>query len=135
MSLTLGQALRRLHEAGRIAHWHRDGMQYLTSDGPWRPEPSDLDARWRPKPSESPDLEDAATRGCLLALLREATGDPLVCLLSHSRGWPLQVSWTCATGNPTKGSLGAVGDTEGHALAAALVAVAENLEPPTPEAA
>lgn len=68
-----------------------------------------------------PDLTDAATLGCLLALVREAWDDEGAYTMpqigSQGGGWDL---WACppADGNCPRGT----GDTEAEALVAALEA-------------
>ena len=68
-----------------------DGMRAYDADGrcsfrltessglPGHPDPV-VDDGW------SPDLSDAATRGCLLALVREAWGEPLLCAVPVDDG-------------------------------------------------
>ena len=60
-----------------------------------------------------PDLRDPATVGCLLALVREAWGDPAICIVEEHRDW-----WARLNGLP----LCAFADTEAEALVAALEA-------------
>ena len=61
-----------------------------------------------------PDLDDPATVGCLLALVREAWGDSLhVRYTEHHKSWWVLVDRQIGV----NGS----GDTEGEALAAALL--------------
>ena len=62
---------------------------------------------------ELPDLRDPATVGCLLALVREAWGDPAICIVEEHRDW-----WARLNGLP----LCAFADTEAEALVAALEA-------------
>ncbi len=47
--------------------------------------------RWNLKPKKGalPDLTDAATLGCLLALVREAWGDPLTYMMAYYGRWTL----------------------------------------------
>lgn len=153
MSLTLPEALRRLHAAGRIvapwlsgmllAEWDArttarvawfdgDGGQRVNlsyscpsegvAQGGWlRVESAKLYA-WR-----GPALDDPATVGCLTALLREAANDPAIylCPDEHEeeglQGWDVRQPLLYGS----KG-LG-YGETEGQALAAALVLLAEGL--------
>ena len=64
-----------------------------------------------------PVLEDAATRGCLLEMVREVLGDPKIYMTAHGSFWiparPLGVLMNCD------------GPTEAHALVAALKAGGE----------
>ena len=64
-----------------------------------------------------PDLEDPATVGCLLALVREAWGDPLICVAVDNTGcgW-----WVDGWADPRVSSK--LHDTEAEALVAALEA-------------
>jgi hypothetical protein len=67
--------------------------------------------------SPLPDLTDPATLGCLLALVREAWGDPSACL-----GW-YDPDWKVAGRNSSGGCLlGRSRDSEADALVAALEA-------------
>lgn len=117
--------------AGRIVAANRRGIQLLeweavTDRRTWGA--ADIPRHWRP------DLEDAATRGCLLALLREATHCSTVHVAPNVVvGWAVWRS--CSTGNGWE-RLHGEGRTEGEALTAALVALAIRLEsegacPPT----
>lgn len=49
--------------------------------------------RSSPYPGAVPDLQDPATLGCLLALVREAWGDPSVCVTTmlYSQRWRCHV--------------------------------------------
>ena len=60
-----------------------------------------------------PDLTDPATIGCVLALVREAWGDPCM-YLAPADGWYV--------GNGARASMAGRGPTEGAALVAALEA-------------
>ena len=62
---------------------------------------------------ELPDLRDPATVGCLLALVREAWGDPAICIVEEHRDWSARLNGL---------SLCAFADTEAEALVAALEA-------------
>lgn len=66
-----------------------------------------------------PDLTDAATRGCVLALVREAWGDPTICVvLDLSDGYWHVGRWE-DEGIALRGRWGT---TEAHALTRALEA-------------
>jgi len=76
--------------------------------------------RWVvPSPSGLlPDLADPATLGCLLALVREAWGDPLLHIEPEPNGtWR---AWHRVT--PMVGNIAAAGPTEAAAIVAALEA-------------
>jgi len=60
-----------------------------------------------------PDLTDAATLGCLLALVREAWGDDGICPDFNKMRWTILTWDCCAIGD---------GSTEAEALVAALEA-------------
>ena len=88
----------------------RDGLVTMERDG--RGEALEFDPRLvRRRPL--PDLRDSATVGCLLALVREAWGDPAICIVEEHRDW-----WARLNGLP----LCAFADTEAEALVAALEA-------------
>ena len=74
----------------------------------------------RAAPDHFPDLTDPATLGCLLALVREAWGDPHVsCFAGKSPAMPRH-RWTVSP-RPDNGRISAE-DTEAAALVAALEA-------------
>mgnify|MGYP003654095943 CR=1 FL=1 len=80
----------------------------------WTP---DLLWRWTPK-VDIPDLRDPATRGCALALVREAWGDPAICVvLDTSDG-----RWCAGRWEDGLAMRGRGGATEAEALIAALEA-------------
>ena len=69
----------------------------------------------RPLNDDLPDLSDAATLGCLLALVREAWGTAIIVSYSYDDGlW--ETMWEGATAAGWCGR----GDTEAEALVAAL---------------
>jgi len=70
-------------------------------------------ATLQPGPDDLPDLDDPATLGCLLALVREAWVDPWVRVEPMSREWRTLHS---------KAAPFCAGPTEAHALVAALEA-------------
>ena len=126
--MTLTEALATLHRAGRIerawlagmlATTDRDGSVRCVTAFDWSDDvPGDYE----------PDLTDPATVGCLLALLREASGDPRLSVVADAEGgdtWEVvkpDHEWgflDAFPGNPCRGS------TEGAAIAAALIALAE----------
>jgi hypothetical protein len=88
--------------AHRINRWHDDGTLYIQKG-------------W------TPDLNDHATKGCLLALVREASGDSTVYCRPSAAGW-----YTAGYENDTLDNLPET-PTEGAALVAALVAMAGEL--------
>lgn len=68
----------------------------------------------------TPDLTDPATLGCLLALVREAWGEPMACLFSGAGGWVV-------LGELTQPDIWY--PTEAEALVAALEAAPAEVEP------
>jgi hypothetical protein len=88
----------------RILVYHGDGMGIVE----W----------WRPGRRDLPDLTDAATLGCVLALVREAWGDPwmVASVRKDTQRWEV---WDLRIGAPHP-----VGDgtTEADALVSALEA-------------
>jgi len=75
----------------------------------WTP---DLMWRWN-RTIDRPDLRDPATLGCVLAMVREAWGDPFM-YLAPADGWYV--------GNGARDGMAGVGATEAEALASALEA-------------
>lgn len=127
--MTLAEALAKLHKAGRIKQSHLPGM--LTDYGHvWGK------ARW---PARKPAsgcfvLTDPVTVGCLLALLRKASGDPRVRVFwDDDQGRrPASLAWIVlvdADPPETSGQANAVykAATEGEAIAAAIIALAHSL--------
>lgn len=85
--------------------------------------------RWEAYPHAIPDLDDAATRGCLLAMVREAHGDHNICaypvkLNGCERWWNVGLPWEMGKGLPweSNGLFIATAATETEALVAALEA-------------
>lgn len=121
--MTLTEAIQKLHAAGRIAYSCLPGAR-------WRAGDAYLWTRRQDPPATSSisygeyDLTDPATVGCLLALLREAANDDEVTVAHPSHNIE-DDSWTVWAG----GGAGAFGrgPTEGAAISAALVALAEAL--------
>jgi len=72
-----------------------------------------------------PDLTDPATVGCLLALLREAAGDPTVITVQAGMG-RAHVAWETGSGISSARRFDASGDL-GDAAAAALIALAQEV--------
>lgn len=125
--MTLAEALIALHKAGKIARPTRPGMRVnsaLPQDPPqWdrvedRDDPNDL------YPHEAIDITDAATVGCLLAMLREVLGEPLALPFPYDLHG--QIRWAAPGGAYEGLGVGApgTGETEGRAIASALIALA-----------
>lgn len=113
------EAIRKLYEAGKLHRPYHPGMLYWREPGEL---PERLDERC-PNVDElltwEPVLLDHATRGCLLELLREASGRQIAYAYKPSTAWVI-----CDhPGNPALGT----GWTEGEAIAAALVRLAEGM--------
>lgn len=135
--MTLTQALGALHRAGRIRSPWLPGM-LVVHDYPAEDEhpPGQLRYRmsgegehcigylpWDPPEVEvTPDLTDAATVGCLLSLLREATGE-----LATSALWDRRTSSWWVANSDTELDGNTEGDTEAAAIEAALLALASAL--------
>lgn len=109
-------------KVGGFSSWARP--MSVSDDGSvnwWEGDPptGEPDGAWQSK--AIPDLTDPATLGCLLALVREAWGDPLGYLvpLSGGRwGWESAMTVDAVLRQP----VAVRGDTEAEALVAALEA-------------
>jgi hypothetical protein len=127
--MNLNEALRKLKAAGRIRSEWLPGMCYRSEDGcsHWRPdEAHDPGLQPGQDRHDHPDTSDPATVGCLMALLREASGadDEERDLEAYvePRG-PASARWmviaNCAAWPKAS--------TEGEAIAAALVQLAQEV--------
>jgi hypothetical protein len=72
---------------------------------------------WKNVPDIFPDLSDAATLGCLLALVREAWGDDRICVAPMTRN-----TWGVVIRNPIRIGAQFREDSEAASLVAALEA-------------
>lgn len=98
-----------LTQYGRLIH---SGTILLKDGKPWTWMPGAL--TWdQPRPDALPDLTDPATLGCLLALVREAWGDPAAHVVPDG-DWHVY-------GDMPETEYG-IGDSEAEALVAALEA-------------
>jgi hypothetical protein len=121
--VTLAEALKALHKARRIsAAWlpgmKTNGWMYMGRWGIACGGGSFLGVDTHGVQPGDPCLTDPATVGCLAALAREATGEPLL-VAQHSEYLPGGPGWA-VVGNGWARS----GTTEGEAWAAALIAAA-----------
>ena len=116
--MTLPLALARLHAAGRIKSPWLAGM--LVRNFPWH-KPFRVTENHNPTSDEwTPDLTDPATLGCLLALVREASGDEyLHTIFVRGSWWVMDGAWEPESLASAR--------SEGAALSAALIALAEGL--------
>ena len=126
------KALARLHAAGRIQRPWLNGMFVVDSPSVTHPSgysigpPHRVYSKWLPPNARwrMSDIEEPATKGCLLALLREASGDPhlgtVFSVGENKSGW--SIAWNDASRGPT------VALSEGVALADALIALGRRTE-------
>ena len=123
--MTPAESLSRLAAAGRIRSAWLPGMLFPNGDrvlawegGQFTLYPARVDP-YAQIPGPADPATDPATTGCLLALLREASGFPLayVAPTRHGEGW-------CVTYEPLHPIDHIVHPTEHAAIVAALVSVA-----------
>jgi hypothetical protein len=125
--MTLPEALQRLHAAGKIRSPWLGGMAFNVGRGhiPIRFTFGEVDdGDWLPtEHGYTPDLTDPATIGALTALVREAGPAPdAFAHFDRSRqGWVVDFG-RAMNSQPINGAA-----SEGAALAAALIALAEGL--------
>ena len=123
--MTLTEALIALYEAGKIASPLRRGMRVDVSR---RGETEDWDticgecALDALRPHERIDTTDAATVGCLLSLLREATRER-----SHAVPRAHPVDWIVSIPIARAQRRTIFGKTEAGAIANALIALAQEV--------
>ena len=93
------------------------GMRWWTDDDRGRLD--DYQPEYMARSTDAlPDLTDAATVGCLLALVREAWGDPSLCVVLDTSDGRWCVERRC--GDIRVFQYGTQGDTEAEALVAVL---------------
>ena len=109
-------ALARRAVACRGWRW-MPGMRWQTSDDHGRLDDFQPEYMWCPDRA-LPDLTDAATLGCLLALVRQAWGDPG--MFVRPRGSKMRPDWAVFTGANSDIVCAALSEAE--ALVAALEA-------------
>lgn len=134
-----GMGARRQGVLYRVMDWDPDEVGDQVVSWVW---PSGVVYESRLVTAEAePDLTDPCTRGGLLELLREARRDSTIATEHHSHSGdakgggpydppePEREWWTCYGNGPAFGPEyeGPPRDTEGEAIAAALVAIAEGL--------
>lgn len=124
--MTLTEALRRLHEQGRIRSAWLPGMLYARTNGPSSPmrvgdpRPDLIDL-----PNWSPVLTDPATVGCILALLEGAIGHPIeLHLCGGPDGCGEWFVWVPVEMPDDQNEIGPGGKSRGEAIANALIALA-----------
>lgn len=122
--MTVPNALVSLADAGKLRRPYLFGMMFDF----WRYDEIRDQRGIGAKQAELPDFEDPATKGCLLAQLREAMDRPALCLdvhyhedtdEPHIRAWNV---W-----DPEDDWEGPRAPTEGEAIASALIAFAQAL--------
>jgi len=101
-----GMRYQLINERGQIGGWMRASDRTAHLDA--------LDARDDTNEVALPDLDDPATLGCLLALVREAWGDPSASPRLEAGWWRVYVS--------SYPGIAGGGATESEALVAALEA-------------
>jgi hypothetical protein len=130
--VTLPEALQRLQAAGKIRSPWLPGMLMMNGSRIMFVDPdtgaTSAHAKvYRPHAGTDLNSTDPATLGCLLALVREASGDSCVYIECGARdaATMVPVSWYVMTWGDEDSI--AYGETEGAALAAALISLAEGL--------
>ena len=118
--MTLTEALVALRKAGRLRNQWLPGM--LLSRYPLDPDEEEYVVRYDGiapigRDRMHPVFGDPATVGCLLALLREATGEPGAYTAPSPTTSEVD-HWECHTGNASF-----LEPTEGEAIVAALIAL------------
>lgn len=131
-----GMQIRGHLAIGRVVASNKHGIQLLEWVG-W--DSRKTYAHDQVPSSFEPDLSDPATRGCLLELLREASGKPSMLLVPHREEgeepiteWTVEhlsdhVDWDDLDHFQPQPPYIVNAPTEGEAIAAALVAIVETL--------